>query len=50
MPRRAGTYDATAATTRRTTAVTAKRPRIERFDVEQQSLEQPREQACRDEA
>ena len=50
MPRRAGTYDATVATTSRTSARDGERPRIERFDLEQQSLEQPRERAGSDQS
>jgi hypothetical protein len=48
IPRGAGTYDATVATTSRTSAVTANVHGSNGFDVEQQSLEQPRQHACRD--
>ena len=49
MPRRAGTYDATVAT-RAGPAPWPRTSRVERFDFEQQSLEQPREQPRRDQA
>ena len=49
MPRRAGTYDATVGHDEQNQRRHGKRPRIERFDFEQQPLEQPRQHAGRDE-